>query len=112
MKQYLDLVNEVLKRGTRKENRTGVDTISAFNINYSIDLNEGFPLLTTKEISWKNIVVENLWFLSGEGICRHPQASLNLGFCERRQPHPVWAFKILKRNEVGWARSQRPGAGS
>ena len=66
MKQYLDLVNEVLKRGTRKENRTGVDTISAFNINYSIDLNEGFPLLTTKEISWKNIVIGNLWFLSGD----------------------------------------------
>ena len=66
MKQYLDLVQEVLDRGTRKENRTGVDTISAFNINYSIDLNEGFPLLTTKEISWKNIVVENLWFLSGD----------------------------------------------
>ena len=66
MKQYIDLVNEVLKRGTRKENRTGVDTISAFNINYSIELNEGFPLLTTKEISWKNIVIENLWFLSGD----------------------------------------------
>ena len=66
MKQYLDLVKEVLKRGTRKENRTGVDTISAFNINYSIDLSEGFPLLTTKEISWKNIVIENLWFLSGD----------------------------------------------
>ena len=66
MKQYLDLVNEVLKRGTRKENRTGVDTISAFNINYSIDLSKGFPLLTTKEISWKNIVIENLWFLSGD----------------------------------------------
>ena len=66
MKQYLDLVKEVLERGTRKENRTGVDTISAFNINYSIDLKDGFPLLTTKEISWKNIVVENLWFLSGD----------------------------------------------
>ena len=66
MKQYLDLVRDVLDRGTRKENRTGVDTISAFNINYSIDLNRGFPLLTTKEISWKNIVIENLWFLSGD----------------------------------------------
>ena len=66
MKQYLDLVAEVLERGTRKENRTGVDTISAFNINYSIDMKDGFPLLTTKEISWKNIVVENLWFLSGD----------------------------------------------
>ncbi|MAH17848.1 MAG: thymidylate synthase [Euryarchaeota archaeon] len=66
MKQYLELVEEVLDRGTRKQNRTGVDTISAFNVNYAIDLQQGFPLLTTKEISWKNIVVENLWFLSGD----------------------------------------------
>ena len=66
MKQYLDLVREVLTKGTRKPNRTGVDTLSTFNFNYEIDLREGFPLLTTKEISWKNIVVENLWFLSGE----------------------------------------------
>lgn len=66
MKQYLDLVREVLDRGTRKPNRTGVDTLSTFNHNYEIDLRQGFPLLTTKEISWKNIVVENLWFLSGE----------------------------------------------
>ena len=66
MKVYLDTVREVLDRGARKPNRTGVDTISAFNINYGIDLAEGFPLLTTKKISWKNIVIENLWFLSGE----------------------------------------------
>ncbi|MGH9322891.1 MAG: thymidylate synthase [Vicinamibacteria bacterium] len=65
MKAYLDVVREVLERGARKENRTGVDTISSFNINYEIDLAHGFPLLTTKAISWKNIVVENLWFLSG-----------------------------------------------
>ncbi len=66
MKAYLDIVREVLERGTRKENRTGVDTLSTFNINYEIDLRDGFPLLTTKEISWRNIVVENLWFLSGQ----------------------------------------------
>ncbi len=66
MKQYLDLVKHVLETGTRRPNRTGVDTISTFNWNYEIDLREGFPLLTTKEISWKNIVVENLWFLSGD----------------------------------------------
>lgn len=73
MRQYLDAVKEVLETGTRKENRTGVDTISSFNINYEIDLREGFPLLTTKKVSWKNIIVENLWFLSGEphiGILR------------------------------------------
>ncbi len=66
MKVYLDTVREVLDTGTRKENRTGVDTISTFNINYEIDLADGFPLLTTKKISWKNIIVENLWFLSGD----------------------------------------------
>jgi len=66
MKQYLDTVSEVLETGVRKENRTGIDTLSTFNINYEIDMQEGFPLLTTKEISWKNIVVENLWFLSGD----------------------------------------------
>jgi thymidylate synthase len=63
---YLKAVREVLEQGTRRENRTGVDTLSTFNVNYEIDLRAGFPLLTTKEISWKNIVVENLWFLSGE----------------------------------------------
>ncbi len=65
MKQYLNAVQETLDKGTRKPNRTGVDTISTFNINYEIDLADGFPLLTTKEISWKNIVIENIWFLSG-----------------------------------------------
>ena len=66
MKQYLDAVRETLETGRRKTNRTGVDTLSTFNINYEIDLAEGFPLLTTKQISWKNIVIENLWFLSGQ----------------------------------------------
>ena len=66
MKQYLNAVRETLESGTRKPNRTGVDTLSTFNINYEIDLQQGFPLLTTKEISWKNIVIENLWFLSGQ----------------------------------------------
>jgi thymidylate synthase len=66
VKQYLDAVREVLEKGTRKENRTGVDTLSTFNVNYEIDLRQGFPLVTTKEVSWKNIVVENLWFLSGD----------------------------------------------
>ena len=66
MKQYIDLVKHVLATGTRKENRTGIDTLSTFNHNYEIDLRDGFPLLTTKAVSWKNIVVELLWFLSGQ----------------------------------------------
>ena len=66
MDVYHQLVRDVLEHGTRKPNRTGVDTISRFNFNYTIDLADGFPLLTTKKISWKNIVAENLWFLSGQ----------------------------------------------
>jgi thymidylate synthase len=66
MRQYIDLVKHILETGTRKENRTGVDTLSTFNENYEIDLRDGFPLLTTKSVSWKNIVVELLWFLSGQ----------------------------------------------
>jgi len=65
MRQYSNLVRYVLEHGTRKENRTGIDVLSVFNYNYKHDLREGFPLLTTKSISWKNIVVEMLWFLSG-----------------------------------------------
>ena len=65
MQQYHDIVKHVFKHGTLKHNRTGVDTISTFNYNYTIDLRQGFPLLTTKKINWKSIVVENLWFLSG-----------------------------------------------
>ena len=69
VKAYLDVVREVLDHGTFESpnHRTfGVDTLSTFNWNYEVDLREGFPLLTTKNISWKNIVVENLWFLSGD----------------------------------------------
>ena len=66
MQQYLNVVERVLQHGERKVNRTGIDTLSTFNINYEVDLRDGFPLLTTKAISWKNIVVENLWFLSGQ----------------------------------------------
>ena len=66
MRQYLDAVKKILDEGTRKENRTGVDTLSTFGVHYNIDLALGFPLLTTKKISWKNIIVEMLWFLSGQ----------------------------------------------
>jgi thymidylate synthase len=66
MRQYHELVRHVLETGTRKENRTGVDTISTFNYNFEHDMREGFPLLTTKAVSWKNIVIEMLWFLSGQ----------------------------------------------
>lgn len=67
MKQYRDAVKRILSVGSRRTNtRGGIDTIGVFNHNYTHDLANGIPLLTTKKISWKNIVVENLWFLSGD----------------------------------------------
>ncbi|MFC7227642.1 thymidylate synthase [Salinirubellus salinus] len=69
MQQYLDLVDRVLRTGTYKPNRTGVDTVSAFGQQYRVDLAEGFPLLTTKEMTgfrWNSLIHEFLWYLSGE----------------------------------------------
>ncbi|AKU08895.1 thymidylate synthase [Haloferax gibbonsii] len=69
MRQYLDLVTDVLGTGQHKPNRTGVDTISGFSKHYTVDLQEGFPLLTTKDLSgfrWNSLIHELLWYLSGE----------------------------------------------
>ncbi|MCO8246832.1 MULTISPECIES: thymidylate synthase [unclassified Haladaptatus] len=74
MKQYLDLIEDVLRDGTYKPNRTGVDTISTFSQHYEVDLRDGFPLLTTKEMDgfrWDSMLHELLWYLSGEEHVRN-----------------------------------------
>jgi thymidylate synthase len=66
MKQYLDLCKYVLKQGKPRKDRTGTGTISTFGYQARYDLEEGFPLLTTKKLNWNNIVYELLWFLRGD----------------------------------------------
>lgn len=66
MNTYLDLLRHVRERGTRKDDRTGVGTLSVFGYQMRFDLNDGFPLLTTKKLHLKSIVYELLWFLRGE----------------------------------------------
>lgn len=66
MRQYLDLMQHVLDKGIKKEDRTGTGTLSVFGHQMRFDLSEGFPLLTTKKVFLRGIIHELLWFLAGD----------------------------------------------
>jgi thymidylate synthase len=83
---YLDLLKYVLEHGTRKEDRTGTGTLSIFGYQMRFDLNEGFPLLTTKKVYFDKVVSELLWFIRGETNIRYLLQHNNNIWNE-------WAFK-------------------
>jgi len=83
---YLDLLEHVLNHGVRKEDRTGTGTLSVFGCQMRFDLNEGFPLLTTKRVAFRLVVNELLWFIRGDTNIRYLLQHNNNIWNE-------WAFK-------------------
>jgi len=100
MKQYLDLVKFVLENGEEKPDRTGTGILSVFGMQTKYDLREGFPLVTTKKVSIKNIIRELLWFLKGatninDGLLPHTKI-WNPWADENGELGPIYGYQWRK----------------
>ena len=111
MKQYLSLLREVLEKGEKKSDRTGVGTVSIFGTQRKYDLREGFPLVTTKKVNYRNIVAELLWFLKGatnihDGLHEHTKI-WDAWANERGELGPIYGYQWRKWEKFTWDESRQ-----
>lgn len=120
MKQYHDLITDILENGITKDDRTGVGTLSVFGRQLRFNLKEGFPAITTKKLAWKAVVGELLWFIEGSGDERR-LAEITHGSKEGKTtiwtPNalaPYWKHKSKFEGDLGrvygvqWRKWQTP----
>lgn len=91
MKQYKDLLQLILKDGEERMDRTGTGTISIFGHQMRFNLKDGFPLVTTKKVPFKNVVSELIWFLSGDTNIQYLKDNKN----------PIWNEWALENGDLG-----------
>ena len=103
-KQYQQLLQDILNNGVKKVDRTGTGTISLFGRQIRHKMSEGFPLLTTKKVHWKSIVVELLWFLRGDINIKYlldNDVSIWNGDCYKRyHSTPIDQIKVEHKFEL------------
>ena len=110
MRQYLDLLQQIVDHGERRTDRTGTGTLSIFGAQTRYDLRDGFPLVTTKKVLFPAVVRELLWFLSGS-------TNINDGLTQHTQIWDAWADELGDLGPVyghqwrNWGGGRRPGAG-
>jgi thymidylate synthase len=119
--EYLNALQTVLDKGTTKEDRTGVGTISYFGMQQRYDLSTSFPAVTTKKLAWKSVVSELLWFIEGSGdenrlreILHGSRDSEKSTIWTANATAPYWQAKAKYEGDLGrvygvqWRHWQRP----